>query len=303
MSKRSYRLPLLTLLLTALLLSFSPAVWADGEKSALPVNPVSGTVVQISWLGEDLFAQLDLNGNGQGDAWAKIGPETKISDPQGTALSREAITVGVIITLTDYKQEHGYYEAKRIIVDGQNSGSGQGAATATIQGEVIQAFSFGDDLFVGLDTGGDGQSDTRVKVVHHAIIADPAGKRLAENAIQSGVKLTLISYKRDSEGYLRAFHVIVGLASTSGGGGLPPNAAISGSIIELRALGDDLFLWIDANGDGTPDFPVKLSPQTLIVDRQGRSRERGALQVGIKLSVSLFELKDGYYEAKRVIVG
>lgn len=303
MSKRSYRLPLLALLLTALLLASSPAVWADGESPAPAVNPVSGTVVQISWLGEDLFAQLDLNGDGQGDAWAKIGPDTQISDTQGTTLSREVITVGVIITLTDYKQDHGYYEAERIIVDGQNSGSGQGAATATIQGKVIQAFSFGDDLFVGLDTGGDGRSDTRVKVVHHAIIADPGGQRLAEDAIQPGVQLTLISYKRDSEGYLRAFHVIVGLASASGGGGLPPNAPISGRVSELRALGDDLFLWLDANGDGTPDFPVKLSPQTLIVDRQGRSLGRGALQVGIKLSVSLFELKDGYYEAKRVIVG
>lgn len=50
-------------------------------------------------------------------------------------------------------------------------------------------------------------------------------------------------------------------------------------------------------------FAVKIGSSTLIVDAQGRSLDRAAIANGIKLTVAEYEIKDGYYKAKRIIIG
>jgi hypothetical protein len=117
------------------------------------------------------------------------------------------------------------------------------------------------------------------------------------DAIKPGVVITLIAYKLDDEGYYEAWHVIVGEAAA------PTLQPLVGIVLEVLSLGDDLFVRLDANGDGKEDFPVKISKSAQIVDLQGKPLDRSSIVKGVRLTITQYELKDGYYEAKRVIVG
>jgi len=282
----------------ALLLVAPQALGSDDDDSPpQSANPITGTVVQLSWRGDDLFVQLDVNADGTGDLWVKIKHKTIIVDPQGNPLGLEAIQVGVQLTVTHYKIEHGYYEAYRVVV---GAGTSTPLGQQPIQGKVLKTFWFGDDFFVSLDTDSDGQMDLRVKIKKGAIIADPQGNRLGFEAIQPGVTLTLISYKLDDDGYYEAWHVIVGeMAATTPPAGQP----LVGVVLEVIPFGDDLFVRLDADGDGQEDYPVKIDEKTVIVDPDGNPLDRSAITVGVKLTVTEYQLKDGYYEAKHVIVG
>ena len=175
-------------------------------------NPITGVVVLLSWQEDDLFVQLDTNDDGQGELWVKISDSTLIVDPDGNPLSISAIQVGVRITVTHYEFEHGYYEAKRVVVETTSSGSGGTSAPCPdpIQGVVTQATWLGEDFFVRLDTDHDGTPETRAKIKRSALIEDPQGNVLTMNDIQPGVTLTLVNYKLDDDGYYEAWRVIVG---------------------------------------------------------------------------------------------
>ncbi len=291
-------------LLGALALLLAGAqLWAsDDDGPYTSDNPISGTVVQISWRGDDLFVQLDVNSDGTGDLWVKIKHEAQIVDPQGNPLGFEAIQVGVQLTITHYKYEHNYYEAYRVVVGEGSSSSGQTSGQKPIQGKVTQVFKFGDDFFIGLDTNGDGKENIRVKIKHNARIVDSQGNPLGFDAIQPGVTVTLVAYKLDDDGYYEAWHLIVGeTASATPAAGEP----LKGQVLEIISFGDDLFVRLDANGDGLEDYPVKIDKDTLIVDPQGNPLDRSTIQVGVQLTVTEYQFKaeDGYYEAKRVVVG
>lgn len=266
---------------------------------ALAQAPITGTVVQLWWAKDDLFVQLDTNSDQRPDVLIKIEHKTQIVDVNNTPLPITAITRGVTLTVTHYKwDDDGYYEAYRVVVG--TATTGQLPTTPTqqpIKGTVLQALQFGDDFFVALDTNGDSHTDLRVKIKSRAIITDPAGNRLSFDAIKPGVTLTLVAYKLDGEGYYEAWHVIVGETST------PVLQPLVGTVVEVLLFGDDLFVRLDANGDGTEDFPVKIGKSAQIVDTQGKPLDRSAIVKGVRLTVSQYELKNGYYEAKYVIVG
>ncbi len=253
--------------------------------------------MQLWWAKDDLFVQLDTNHDTRADLLVKIDHKTQIVDVNNKPLPLSAIVVGVTLTVTHYKwDDDGYYKAYRVVVG--TSGPGQSpTAQQPIKGTVLQIFQFGDDFFVALDINSDNQPDIRVKIKSRAIITDPAGNSLPFTAIKPGVVITLIAYKLDDEGYYEAWHVIVGEASPSA---LQP---LVGIVLEVFSFGDDLFVRLDANGDGKEDFPVKISKSAQITDPQGKPLERSAIIKGVRLTITQYELKDGYYEAQRIIVG
>nr|BAL58781.1 hypothetical protein HGMM_OP2C329 [Candidatus Acetothermum autotrophicum] len=272
-------------------LTFGVVSWAQA--------PITGTVVQLWWAKDDLFVQLDTNNDTRADVLVEIEQKTQIVDVNNNPLPISAIVVGVTLTVTHYKwDDDGYYEAYRVVVG--TASTGQPPATSAqqpIKGVVLQTLKFGDDFFVALDTNGDNQPDARVKIKSRAIITDPAGNRLSFDAIKPGVTITLVAYKLDDEGYYEAWHVIVGETST------PVLQPLVGIVLEVLSFGDDLFVRLDANGDGKEDFPVKISKSTTIVDPQGKSLDRSSIVKGVRLTITQYELKNGYYEAKHVIVG
>lgn len=387
---------LLAVLLLTLGMAYGVAASSDDDSPSSSGNPITGVVLLLSWQGDDLFVQLDTNDDGQGEIWVKIESSTVIVDPNGNPLPLSAIQVGVTLTVTHYEFEHGYYEAKRVVVgtSASSSSGSSGPCRQPLQGIVIQATWLGDDFFVQLDTNDDGQQDTRVKIKHHALIEDPQGNpltfgdirpgviltlvgykldddsyyeawhvivgevdpatiscspssgqplqgvvtrtfwfgddffvgldtdndggedlrvkikhnatitdpqgaRLGFEAIRPGVTLTLVGYKLDDDGYYEAWHVIVGEAPSAQP---PADQAIRGAVIEVVPFGDDLFVRLDADGDGREDYPVKIDEQTVLVDPDGNPVERAAIQVGITLTVTEYTFKDGYYEAKQVVV-
>ncbi|MFN4218441.1 MAG: hypothetical protein ACK4HB_04065 [Candidatus Bipolaricaulia bacterium] len=261
--------------------------------------PITGTVVQLFWRSDDLFVWLDANNDQKADVLVKIEHKTQIVDSANKPLPVSAIALGVMLTVTHYKwDDDGYYEAYRVVVGAVGTGQPPAPpAMQPIKGTVIQTFWFGDDFFVALDGNGDGQPDLRVKIKHHAIITDPAGNRLGFDAIKPGAVITLVAYKFDDDGYYEAWHVIVGETST------PMLQPLVGTVLEVLSLGDDLFVRLDANGDGKEDYPVKISKSTQIVDSQGKPVDRSAIVKGVKLTITQYELKNGYYEAKHVVVG
>ncbi len=121
-----------------------------------------------------------------------------------------------------------------------------------LQGRVTQVFRFGDRLFVGLDTTRSGQMDTRVKIKARAVVGGSRGNRLAFEAIRPGGTLTLVAYTLDQDGYYEAFHVIVGKRALPA----PAQAGqpLQGKVLETIPFGDDLFIRLDANGDGQADY-------------------------------------------------
>lgn len=272
-------------------LTFGVVSWAQA--------PITGTVVQLWWAKDDLFVQLDTNNDTRADVLVEIERKTQIVDVNNNPLPISAIVVGVTLTVTHYKwDDDGYYEAYRVVVGAGGAGQPPAAsAQQPIKGVVLQTLKFGDDFFVALDTNGDNQPDARVKIKSRAIITDPAGNRLSFDAIKPGVTITLVAYKLDDEGYYEAWHVIVGETST------PVLQPLVGIVLEVLSFGDDLFVRLDANGDGKEDFPVKISKSTTIVDPQGKSLDRSSIVKGVRLTVTRYELKNGYYEAKYVIVG
>ncbi|GEM_PF-1449515 len=280
----------------------------DGASAPCP-DPIQGVVTQAAWLGDDFFVQLDTDGDGTPELRAKIKRSALIEDPEGNALTMDAIRSGVILTLVNYKlDDDGYYEAWHVIVGEVDPatvscrGAEAGAAGAgrPIQGVVVRAFWFGDDFFVGLDVDGDSREELRVKIEHDATITDPQGNRLGFEAIRPGVTLTLVGYKLDDDGYYEAWHVIVGEPSSSEQP--PADEPLRGAVLEVIPFGDDLFVRLDADGDGQEDYPVKIDAETVLVDPDGNPVDRAAIQVGVTLTVTEYTFRDGYYEAKRVIV-
>lgn len=261
--------------------------------------PITGTVMQLFWRSDDLFVWLDANNDQKADILVKIERKTQIVDSANRPLPISAITLGVTLTITHYKwDDDGYYEAYRVVVGAVGTGQPPAPpAMQPIKGIVTQTFWFGDDFFVALDSNGDKQPDLRVKIKHHALITDPAGNRLSFEAIQVGVILTLVAYKFDDDGYYEAWHVIVGETST------PTLQPLVGIVLDVVVFGDDLFVRLDANDDGKEDFPVKVSKNARIVDPQEKPLDRSAIIKGVKLTITQYELKNGYYEAKHVIVG
>jgi len=288
-----HRVGLLTALIIGVVWVVSQTGWAQAQA------PITGTVMQLWWAKDDLFVQLDTNNDTRADVLVKIEHKTQIVDVNNNPLPMSAITVGVTLTVTRYKwDDDGYYEAYRVIVGAASTGQPPAApAQQPIKGTVLQTLKFGDDFFVALDTNGDNQPDARVKIKSRAIITDPAGNTLPLDAIKPGVIITLIAYKLDDEGYYEAWHVIVGETST------PALQPLVGTVLEVLSFGDDLFVRLDANGDGKEDFPVKVGKSAQIVDPQGKALDRSAIVKGVRLTVTQYELKNGYYEAKYVIVG
>lgn len=282
--------------LLAVLVGLAWGSWAWAQPA-----PIVGTVVQLWPSKDDLFVQLDTNGDTRADVLVKIERKTQIVDVNNTPLPMSAIAVGVTLTITHYKwDDDGYYEAYRVVVGAAGAGQPPAPTMQPIKGTVVQTLQFGDDLFVTLDVNGDAQPEIRVKIKRNAIITDPNGNRLSFDAIKSGVTLTLVAYKLDDEGYYEAWQLIVGEGAAATA---PAQQALQGVVLEVWTLGDDLFVRLDSNGDGKEDFPVKIGKSAQIVDLQNKPLDRSAITKGVRLTITHYELRDGYYEAKHVIVG
>lgn len=78
--------------------------------------------------------------------------------------------------------------------------------------------------------------------------------------------------------------------------------AIVGPITQTSQRGDELFVQLDASGDGTGDVWIKIEDETVIVDPQGRHLGVDAVQDGVTLAVTDYEFDDDYYEAARIVV-
>jgi len=92
-----------------------------------PPPPIEGVVVNLAQIGADFFAQLDVNGDGQGDVWVKI--VGSILDMEGTELTPDQIENGARLKVTDYQQnEAGFVEAYIVVLISAAGGS-QGQST------------------------------------------------------------------------------------------------------------------------------------------------------------------------------
>ncbi len=296
----------------------------DGHPYGYGTQPFGGKVVQVSWRGDDFFVWLDVTGDSTGDVWVKIKEEAIVRLPNGAVVplwqAADQIRVGTSLTVVRWKLEHGYYEAYEVIVGQLPGGSptpppglpvgAPGAppapAAPSVQGTVTVATWFGDDFFVGLDTNGDGRADVQVKIKRTARIVDPQGNPLGFDAIRPGVTLTLVGYKLDDDGYYEAWHVIVGRPQAAPGG--PPATGaqppLTGRVLQVIPFVDDLLIWLDADDDRTPDYPVRVTPKTQITDPQGNPLGRDVIQVGVRLRVERYTyvVDSQYYDAHKIVV-
>lgn len=277
----------------ALVLSAGVGIVRADDAPLSPQNPISGRVVEISLVG-DLFLHLDTDGDGIGDIWAKIEDDSELVDVNGQPVSPSQITVGTLLLLTRYKFEETYYEIIRAVVgEGELSGSG------TLSGRIALAFAFGENTFVELDTDGDGRGDLPLKVKQSGLITDAQGRALGAEGLQSGVLLRLISYTRGADGFYVTWHVIVG----EGDGGATPLPLVAGRVVERHALGSWVFVRLDPDGDGPGEWLVRLGPQTELRDRRDRRRSLDALQVDDHLEVPGYTFIEGYFDARRALLG
>lgn len=294
--EKSNRIWLLGVLV--LLLAGSGQVWADLHDDDSPpastASRITGRVIVLSRRGGNLFFHLDVNGDGLGDLWGKIERKTKIVNPSGNPQPITSIAVGMPLTITHYRVRHGYYNVYQVMV-GTAGTSAPGRQP--LQGKVAQVFRFGDDLFVHLDINREGQMAVRVKIKRNAIITNPQGNHLGFEALQPGVTLTLIAYKPDDD-YYEAWHIIVAKMAAPAPAGQP----FQGIVLEVIPFGNNLFARLDADGDGQEDYPVKIDKNTVIVDPQSKPLNRSAIIKGAKLTVTHYKLKNGSYEARRVIL-
>jgi len=115
-----------------------------------------------------------------------------------------------------------------------------------------------------------------------------------------------VGYKLDDDGYYEAWHVIVGQPQAAPGG--PPATGaqppLTGRVLQVIPFADDLLLWLDADDDRTPDYPVRVTPKTQITDPQGNPLGRDAIRVGVRLKVERYTyIADSkYYDAHKIVV-
>lgn len=274
---------------TALLgvLVIGVGAWADSEPLT-PQNPISGRVVEISQVGE-LFLHLDTDGDGVGDIWAQIEADSSVLvDVDGQPLSPSDIVLGTLVLLTRYKFEGKFYEVIQAVV-GEGELSGNGA----LSGRIVDTFPFGENVYVNLDTDGDGLGDLAVKVKRSGLMTDASGRAMSSDALQPGVRLQVISFTLDADGFFVTWHVIVGAAEDAATSPLP---LVAGTLVERHTLGGAVFVRLDNDGDGLGELPVRLSAETQLSDTSGKALTLEDAQLGVRLEVLRYTFVEGYYE-------
>ncbi len=165
-----------------------------------------------------------------------------------------------------------------------------------IEGTVV-SISQVDDLFLLLDTNGDGSGDIWVKVENDSQLFDETGERVSPSSVEVGMLLTLTRY--DFEGsYYEVSQALVSQGEPTG------NTGLSGQIVLAFPFGTTHILSLDFNRDGQGDTIVKVSHDGLVTDMQGLLLDFSALQVGKVLSIVSHTLdSEGAILAWHVIVG
>jgi len=165
-----------------------------------------------------------------------------------------------------------------------------------IEGTVV-SISQVDDLFLLLDTNGDGTGDIWIKIEHDGQLLDEAGQSISPSSIVLGMLLTLTRY--DFEGsYYEVSQAVVSQGEPKG------NVGLSGQIVLAFPFGNTTVLSLDFNRDGQADTVVKVNRHGLITDMQGQLLGPNTLQVGKILSIVSHTLdSEGGILAWHVIVG
>lgn len=177
------------LAMVALMFAFPLISHAQGTTTTLVAK-----VVQVIHVGDDVFVQLDTNGDGNADALLKLDPDDQVFGPQGQPLTRDQLQVGMDLTVSLAKldEETGYYEISN---DGSSSNS-QPALSGTVT-EVIQDDS--GEVYALLDTDGDGVGDVRVKLEAEDTVLGPDGQPINLSQIALGSVITVAAYHYNSE--------------------------------------------------------------------------------------------------------
>ena len=81
-----------------------------------------------------------------------------------------------------------------------------------------------------------------------------------------------------------------------------PLTVIVGEVTQASQRGDDLFVQLDASGDGNGDVWIKIDDDTVLINPQGQRVSSDVVTVGTTLSVTDYEYEDAYYEAYRIVV-
>jgi len=266
--------------------------WADSGPLA-PQNPISGRVVEISQV-EELFLHLDTDGDGQGDIWAKIENDSTLVDVDGQPLSPSDIALGTLVLLTSYKFEGKFYEIIQAVV-GEGELSGNGA----LSGHIVDTFPFGENVYVNLDTDSDGLGDLAVKVKRTGLMTDASGRATSSDTLQPGVRLQIISFALDADGFFVTWHVIIGAAENAGPSPMP---LVAGTLVERHTLGGVVFARLDNDGDGLGELPVRLSAQTQLSATSGTALTLEDAQLGTQVEVLRYTFVEGYYETFQGVI-
>jgi len=147
-----------------------------------------------------------------------------------------------------------------------------------ISGRVVQVSQVGD-LFVHLDTDGDGRGDLWAKLeADKTELADADGAPVTLDAVAVGALLTLTRYEFE-DGYYEVERAVVGAGSPDGAG------ALAGVIVSAFAFGDHTRVTLDLDDDGRDEQALKVKHNGLILDPQGRALDASALRPGAFLHV------------------
>lgn len=178
------------LAMVALMFAFPLFSHAQGTATAL-----AGKVVQVIQVGDETLVQLDTTGDGIADALLKLDHNDQVFGPQGQPLTGDQLQVGMDLTVSPatLDENGGYYE---IAKDG-TSANQQPALSGTVT-EVSQDDS-GREVYVLLDTDGDGVGDVRVKLESGDTVLGPDGQPIDLSQLTPGSVITVAAYRYDSE--------------------------------------------------------------------------------------------------------
>lgn len=146
-----------------------------------------------------------------------------------------------------------------------------------IEGIVVSISQVGD-LFLFLDTNGDGTGDVWVKIDTDTQLLDEAGEVIPPSSVTVGMLLILTRYEFEGS-YYEVSQAIVSQGKPKGSVGL------SGEILLAFPFGSIYVFALDFDRDGKADTVVKIPYNALITNMQGALLDPNTLQVGRLLSL------------------
>lgn len=166
-----------------------------------------------------------------------------------------------------------------------------------IGGRVVQVSQVAD-LFVHLDTDGDGRGDLWAKVESdQSELVDALGNPVSAADIAIGVFLTLTDYEYE-DGYYKVKRAVVSQGQPQ------ESTELGGIILTAFAFGEHTLALLDLDDDGQGDLTLKVKHTGLILDPQGNSLDESSLRPGVRVRALSSQLDtEGIWVTWHVVVG